>query len=81
MIYFEGNVLKEICEPSGAVIYASRFVLGDPTLSILELWGAEYQETNALLARKQDASVLLKLGQREKCPVIIVGNITNDGKV
>ncbi|CAN8178843.1 unnamed protein product, partial [Coccothraustes coccothraustes] len=32
-----GNVLKEISEPAGAVIYASRFQLGDPTLSILEL--------------------------------------------
>ena len=27
-----GNVLKEICDPAGAVIYASRFQVGDPQL-------------------------------------------------
>lgn len=38
-----GNVLKEICEPEGAKIYADSFQLGDETINVLELWGAEYQ--------------------------------------
>lgn len=38
-----GNVLKEIAEPKGAVIHAKNFTLGDPTIDTLELWGAEYQ--------------------------------------
>jgi len=46
-----GNVLKELVEPAGADIYADRFQLGDPTISTLELWGAEYQENDALLCR------------------------------
>ncbi|KAI3368319.1 hypothetical protein L3Q82_008027 [Scortum barcoo] len=75
-----GNVLKELSEPTGAVIYCSRFKKGDPTLSVLELWGAEYQESNALLLRPSDRSFLERVCQREKCPVDFVGNITGDGK-
>lgn len=39
-----GNVLKEIVDPLGAKIEVDKFVVGDPTLSVLEIWGAEYQE-------------------------------------
>ncbi|XP_057696031.1 phosphoribosylformylglycinamidine synthase isoform X2 [Corythoichthys intestinalis] len=76
-----GNVLKELSEPAGAVIYCSRFKKGDPTLSVLELWGAEYQESNALLLHPSDRSFLERVCQREKCPVDFVGNITGDGKI
>lgn len=76
-----GNVLKEIVEPAGAVIWADKFQLGDPTISILELWGAEYQESNALLVKQKDEDNLQKLGQRERCPVCFVGTITGSGKV
>ncbi|XP_024134719.1 phosphoribosylformylglycinamidine synthase isoform X2 [Oryzias melastigma] len=76
-----GNVLKELSEPAGAVIHCSRFKKGDPTLSVLELWGAEYQESNALLLRPSDRSFLESVCQREKCPVDFVGNITGDGKI
>jgi len=47
---------------------------------VLELWGAEYQESNALLLRSSDRSFLERVCQREKCPVDFVGNITGDGK-
>uniref|UniRef100_A0AAY4D7H6 Phosphoribosylformylglycinamidine synthase n=1 Tax=Denticeps clupeoides TaxID=299321 RepID=A0AAY4D7H6_9TELE len=76
-----GNVLKELCEPAGAVIYASRFKRGDPTLSVLELWGAEYQESNALLLRPADRDFVERVCRREKCPVDFVGRITGDGKI
>ncbi|XP_034561977.1 phosphoribosylformylglycinamidine synthase [Notolabrus celidotus] len=76
-----GNVLKELSEPAGAVIYCSKFKKGDPTLSVLELWGAEYQESNALLLRPSDRSFLERVCQREKCPVDFVGNISGDGKI
>ncbi|MEQ2256087.1 hypothetical protein ILYODFUR_020730, partial [Ilyodon furcidens] len=56
-----GNVLKELSEPAGAVIYCSKFKKGDPTLSVLELWGAEYQESNALLMRPSDKSYLERI--------------------
>ena len=54
---------------------------GDPTLSVLELWGAEYQESNALLLHPADRNFLEQVCQREKCPVDFVGKITGDGKV
>ncbi|CAL8254617.1 unnamed protein product [Merluccius merluccius] len=76
-----GNVLKELSEPAGAIIYSSRFKKGDPTLSVLELWGAEYQESNALLLRPADRPFLERVCHREKCPVDFVGNITGDGKI
>ncbi|XP_012683728.2 phosphoribosylformylglycinamidine synthase isoform X2 [Clupea harengus] len=76
-----GNVLKELSEPAGAVIYTSKFKTGDPTLSVLELWGAEYQESNALLLHPADRNFLEQVCQREKCPVDFVGKITGDGKI
>lgn len=47
----------------------------------MELWGAEYQESNALLLRPSDKSYLERVCRREKCPVDFVGHITGDGKV
>ncbi|XP_064407824.1 phosphoribosylformylglycinamidine synthase isoform X2 [Latimeria chalumnae] len=76
-----GNVLKELVEPAGGIIYASRFKLGDPTLSVLEIWGAEYQESNALLLRREAAHFLKAACEREKCPVDFVGEVTGDGKI
>ena len=63
------------------MIRADYFQLGDPTISILELWGAEYQESNALLVQRKNMEHLRKLGQRERCPVCFVGSVTGSGKV
>lgn len=63
------------------MLHFFRLQRGDPTLSVLELWGAEYQESNALLLRPSDRSFLERVCQREKCPVDFVGNITGDSKV
>lgn len=78
---FLGNVLKEIVEPAGAIIYANKFELGDPTINALELWGAEYQENNAILCDEKDLDLLNKISLRERCPVLPVGIVTNNGKV
>ena len=37
------NVLKEIMDPVGGKIEIRDIVCGDDTMSVLELWGAEYQ--------------------------------------
>uniref|UniRef100_A0A452E2K7 Phosphoribosylformylglycinamidine synthase n=1 Tax=Capra hircus TaxID=9925 RepID=A0A452E2K7_CAPHI len=76
-----GNVLKELSDPAGAVIYTSRFQLGDPTLNALEIWGAEYQESNALLLRPSDRDFLSCVSARERCPVCFVGTITGDRRI
>lgn len=68
-------------EPAGAIIQADKFSLGDPTVSTLELWGAEYQESNAVLVRTENCDKLGSICDREKCPVDFVGSITGNGKV
>jgi phosphoribosylformylglycinamidine synthase len=76
-----GNVLKELVEPTGAVIFTKRFQLGDPTVNTLELWGAEYQESDAILCRTEDAPLIQKIADRERCTASFVGIVTDDGKV
>jgi phosphoribosylformylglycinamidine synthase len=34
-----GNVLKEIVEPAGALYDIRKVLVGDDTLSVLEIWG------------------------------------------
>uniref|UniRef100_A0A2K5E6T0 phosphoribosylformylglycinamidine synthase n=1 Tax=Aotus nancymaae TaxID=37293 RepID=A0A2K5E6T0_AOTNA len=76
-----GNVLKELSDPAGAIIYTSRFQLGDPTLNALEIWGAEYQESNALLLRPPHRNFLTHVSARERCPACFVGTITGDRRI
>lgn len=76
-----GNVLKELVEPVGGIIYADRFELGDPTINALELWGAEYQENNALLCEDKNLGLLRDICARERCPINVVGEVTGDGRV
>ncbi|XP_071647655.1 phosphoribosylformylglycinamidine synthase isoform X6 [Temnothorax longispinosus] len=76
-----GNVLKELVEPAGAVIFTRNFDLGDPSISTLELWGAEYQESDAILCKPEDSDLLKKIAAREKCPINFVGTVTGNGKI
>ena len=69
--------------------------VGDPTLSVMEvlsifeleevhssqIWGAEYQENNAILVAEENLELVLKVATRENCPVTPVGKVTGDGKV
>jgi phosphoribosylformylglycinamidine synthase len=76
-----GNVLKEIVDPMGAKFSLRSLPVGDPTLSVLEIWGAEYQENNAFLVKASDVETVVALGKRENCPVTPVGVVTGDGRV
>ena len=75
------NVLKEIVEPAGARIDIRAVPVGDETLSVLEIWGAEYQENNALLIRPEHAHLFDALCKREKVIYAFVGEVTGDGQV
>jgi phosphoribosylformylglycinamidine synthase len=75
------NVLKEIVSPVGAKIDVRNIPVGDETLSVLEIWGAEYQENDALLLEDRDRSFFEELCRREKVPVSFVGRITGDGNI
>lgn len=78
-----GNVLKELVEPgyAGAVIFSKEFQLGDPTINALELWGAEYQENNAILCKPESRELLEQLCERERCPINFVGVVSGNGYV
>jgi len=76
-----GNVLKEIAEPAGAEIDLRKMIVGDPSMSVLELWIAEYQENNVLLINPEHADLFDKICKRERAPYAIVGRVTGDGRV
>lgn len=76
-----GNVLKEIVEPAGASYDIRKVYVGDETLSVLEIWGAEYQENNALLINPPDEELFRSIADRENCPMRVLGAVTGDGRV
>ncbi len=76
-----GNVLKEIVEPAGAKYDIRNILIGDETLSVLEIWGAEYQENNALLIRPESVNLFMTMAKRENCPCSLLGQVTGDGRV
>ncbi|MEF9437699.1 MAG: AIR synthase-related protein [Candidatus Mariimomonas ferrooxydans] len=75
------NVVKEIIYPAGAKIDIRKIQLGDKTLSVLEIWGAEYQEQNALLIKPEDIDIFHKMCLREKVPYAVIGRITGNGYI
>jgi len=75
------NVLKEIVAPAGGVIELRAIPVGDASLSALEIWGAEYQESDALLIRPEAREAFAALCARERVPVAFVGVVTGDGRV
>ncbi len=75
------NVIKELVYPEGGRIDIRKVVLGDETLSVLEIWGAEYQENDALLIKKAHAKFFASLCERERLPWSIIGEVTGDGKL
>ncbi len=75
------NVVKEIVWPAGARIEIRNILLGDETLSVLEIWGAEYQENDALLIRPERLELFSSLCEREKVPFSVIGEVTGDGYI
>eukprot|EP00850_Spirogloea_muscicola_P008078 SM000042S15345 [mRNA] locus=s42:439990:449765:- [translate_table: standard] len=65
----------------GAAIDVRSIVVGDKTMSVLEIWGAEYQEQDALLARPESEALLRAICQRERLSLAVIGRISGDGKV
>ncbi|MCX8030830.1 MAG: phosphoribosylformylglycinamidine synthase [Thermodesulfovibrionales bacterium] len=75
------NVVKEIIYPAGAKIDIRKIILGDNTLSVLEIWGAEYQEQDAILINPDKLQLLKVICERERLPFSIIGEISGDGYI
>jgi phosphoribosylformylglycinamidine synthase len=73
-----GNVLKELVEKSGGRIDIRRIRVGDPTMSVLEIYVAEYQERNGLLVRPENLGRFAEICRREKSAFEDLGAVTGD---
>jgi phosphoribosylformylglycinamidine synthase len=74
------NVLKELVEKSGGKIELRRIKLGDPTLSVLKTWIAEYQERCGLLIKTERIAEFESICRREKVNCECLGEVTGDGR-
>jgi len=75
------NVVKEIIYPLGAEIDVRAVKLGDETLSVLEIWGAEYQENDCLLIKPEARDLLQSICDRERCLMQVIGSIDGSGRI
>ncbi len=74
------NVLKELVEKAGGRIELRRITLGDPTLSVLKIWVAEYQERCGFLISPERIDEFKSICKREKVNCEILGEVTGDGR-
>jgi phosphoribosylformylglycinamidine synthase len=74
------NVLKELVEKAGGKIELRRIKLGDPTLSVLKIWIAEYQERCGFLIHPKRIEEFKSICEREKVNCEILGEVTGDGR-
>ncbi len=72
------NCLSELVEETGGKINLDKLPVGDPTLSAKELIGNESQERMGLVIKAKDVDELLRIASRERAPIYIIGEITDD---
>ncbi|MEJ2134227.1 MAG: phosphoribosylformylglycinamidine synthase [Desulfofustis sp.] len=72
------NVLKELVEESGGRIDIRKIQVGDPTMSVLEIYVAEYQERSGLLIRPENIEQFKEICRREKVNCEVLGEVTGD---
>lgn len=75
------NCLSELIEATGGKIDVSKLPVGDPTLSSKEIVGNESQERMGLLIPEEAVDKIERIAQRERSPMYIVGETTNDMKL
>ncbi len=75
------NVLTELVEATGGKIKIRQIVLGDKTMSVLEIWSAEYQERYGLLVKRDNLACFQAICEREGSNCEVVGEVTNDGHI
>ena len=74
------NCLSELVEATGGKIDISKLPIGDPTLSSKEIVGNESQERMGLLIPADAADRIKRIAERERSPMYVVGETTNDMK-
>ena len=74
------NCLSELVEATGGHIDMSKLPIGDPTLSAKEIIGNESQERMGLLMKEKDVERVRRIAERERAPMYVVGQTTDDMK-
>ena len=72
------NCLSELLEHTGGMITLGALPIGDPTLSAKEIIGNESQERMGLIISPENLPILEKIAKRERAPLYVVGEVTND---
>jgi phosphoribosylformylglycinamidine synthase len=72
------NCLSELVETTGGIIEINALPIGDPTLSAKEIIGNESQERMGLLLKEKDIELVRKIAERERAPIYVVGETTDD---
>ncbi len=72
------NVLKELVEKSGGRVEIRNIRVGDPTMSVLEIYVAEYQERNGFLIKPGNIEQFKAICEREKVGCEVLGKVTGD---
>jgi phosphoribosylformylglycinamidine synthase len=72
------NVLKELVEHAGGRVEIRNIRVGDPTMSVLEIYGAEYQERVGLLISPENIERFQQICDREKVACEVLGEVTGD---
>lgn len=75
------NVLTELVEATGGRIDIRQIALGDKSMSVLEIWSAEYQERYGLLIRRDNLTHFQAICEREGTNCEVVGEVTDDGHI
>lgn len=74
------NCLSELVEATGGHIDMGELPVGDPTLSAKEIIGNESQERMGLLIKEKDVERVRRIAERERAPMYVAGQTTNDMK-
>jgi len=74
------NAVKEAVGKAGGKIDIRKVNVGDPTMSVWEIYVAEYQERECFLILPDRLNEFLAICAREKAPCEILGEITGDGR-
>ena len=68
----------ELVEQTGGVIRIDKLPVGDKTLSAKEIIGNESQERMGLLVEQQEIERIERIAARERAPMYVVGETTDD---
>ena len=75
------NGCPELVAETGGHFYLRKIHNEDRSMSPMEIWCCEAQERYVLSIAAEDADAFIKLCERERCPVAIIGEAASDGKL